>query len=444
MTWTAERVGRVLGTPAAVDGVFRGISTDTRSITPGDLFVALRGERFDAHAFLDDALARGARAAVVQRGTASPAGLPVFPVADTLAALGSLARDRRREITGPVVAVTGTNGKTATKEMLARVVGARWTVHATRANLNNLIGVPLTILESPPDATALVVETGASVIGELARLRAIVEPTVGVVTNVSAGHLEGFGTLDGVLQEKVSLVEGVDVAVVGTVPEGLAAAARAAARRVLVAGTAAMADIRPTEWHLSGTGCAVFAFDGVEIRLPVPGRHQLENAMLALAVGRELTIPLELMAEGLAAVSVPSGRGGIIEAGGLLVIDDTYNANPGSVRASLETAAAMLGDRPLVVVLGTMLELGNDSARLHAEIAEHVLAMQPHLVAVTGAFVDAFAPWASTLGDRLITGADPATLGERVGERLGGNELVVLKASRGVRLEQAIPFLVPE
>jgi UDP-N-acetylmuramoyl-tripeptide--D-alanyl-D-alanine ligase len=444
MTWTAERVARVLGTPAPIDGAFEGVSTDTRSIEPGDLFVALRGERFDAHAFLDDAVARGARAAIVQRGTASPDGLPVFPVADTLTALGLLARDRRREIAGPVVAVTGTNGKTATKEMLARVVGARWTVHATRANLNNLIGVPLTILEAPSDTTALVVEAGASVLGEVARLRTIVEPTIGVVTNVSAGHLEGFGSLDGVLQEKVRLLDGVALAVVGTVPERLATAARAAARRVLVAGTAATAEVRPTDWRLSTTGCAVFAFDGVEIRLPLPGRHQLENAMLALAVGRELEIPLEEMAEELAAVSVPSGRGGVIEAGGLMVIDDTYNANPGSVRASLETAAAMRGDRPLVVVLGTMLELGNDSPRLHAEIAEHVLGMQPHLVAVTGAFVDAFAPWASALGDRLIAGADPATLGERVAERLGGDELVLLKASRGVRLEQVIPFLVPE
>ena len=446
MRWSAERVARVLGTSTPVDGTFAGVSTDTRSITAGDLFVALVGERFDAHDFLREAQTRGARAAVVRVGTVPPAGLPVFPVSDTLEAFGLLARDRRREITGPVVAVTGTNGKTATKEMLARVVGTTWEVHATRGNLNNLIGVPLTILQAPPTTGALVIEAGASVLGEIDRLRRIVEPTVGVVTNVTAGHLEGFGSVAGVLREKVDLLRGVDLAAVGTTPPALAEAARAAATRVVVAGTDEAADLRPTGWSLDGAGRPTFSVDGVDVQLPLVGRHQIDNAMLAIAVGRECGVPLDAMAHALTEVRVPSGRGEVITRGDRVVVHDAYNANPGSVTASLDTAQAMRASlgKPLVVVLGTMLELGDASERLHAEVADRVAALDPALVAVTGAFVQAFDRLASTLGDRLITAPDPATLGERLAARLGGNELVLLKASRGVRLEQVIPYLLPE
>ncbi|MEB3323458.1 MAG: Mur ligase family protein, partial [Synechococcaceae cyanobacterium] len=188
IAWSVERIAQALVTdvPGAV-APFTTVGTDTRALVPGALFVALRGERFDGHAFLAAARDAGATGAVVLDGTPDVEGLLLFRVPDTLAALGRLATARRRTIAGPVVAITGTNGKTATKELTARALGPAWTVHATRANLNNEIGVPLTILEAPAETEALVVEAGASVPGEIARLRRVIEPTAAIVTNVAEG-----------------------------------------------------------------------------------------------------------------------------------------------------------------------------------------------------------------------------------------------------------------
>src|SRR5215210_6081888 len=195
---------------------FAGISTDTRSIAPGSLFVALQGERFDGHDHLPAAAAAGATGAVVRQGTRAVPGVVMFEVPDTLVAFGLLARARRRQIKGPVIAVTGTNGKTSTKEMLAAVLRTRYATYATRANLNNLVGVPLTILEAPADTEALIVEAGANLPGEIARYRGIIEPSLTVVTNAVSGHLEGFGSLAGVIEEKLSLTQ--DVALRSSAP----------------------------------------------------------------------------------------------------------------------------------------------------------------------------------------------------------------------------------
>jgi UDP-N-acetylmuramoyl-tripeptide--D-alanyl-D-alanine ligase len=220
MAWTAAEVRAALGLPpgSAGEPAFTGISTDTRRIGPGALFVALRGERFDGHDHLEAAVAAGAIGAVVRRGTPPVAGLRLYEVEDTLRALGWLGRARRRHLKGPVVAVTGTNGKTSTKELLAAALRTRFVTHATLANLNNLVGVPQTILEAPSDTEAMVIEAGASLPGEIGRYREIIEPTIAVITNVAPGHLEGFGTLEGVLAEKLALVDDVPLAVVGTEP----------------------------------------------------------------------------------------------------------------------------------------------------------------------------------------------------------------------------------
>ncbi len=236
--WDSQIVAAALGVSAPARLRFSGVTTDTRNLTPGTLFVALTGERFDAHDFLGDARTKGAAAAVVRRGTPRVDGLPVFEVADTLAALGLLARARRRGLpaTSPVVAITGSSGKTSAKEMIRAVLATRYRVHATSGNLNNLVGVPLTILGAPDDAEALVVEAGASVPGEIARLRDVIEPTIVAITNVGYAHVEGFGSLEGVLREKLALVPGAGVAVVGTDPPALAREARRLTRTV-VAGT---------------------------------------------------------------------------------------------------------------------------------------------------------------------------------------------------------------
>src|SRR2546428_11199390 len=286
--WDGARVADALGLSGPGGLRFTGVSTDTRDLTPGALFVALKGERFDAHAFLDQARAKGAAAAVVRRGTPPVDGLPYFEVTDTLAALGDLARARRRLLApgSPVVAITGSSAKTSTKEMSREVPATDYQVQGTSGNPNNLVGVPLTILAAPDEADALVVEAGASVPGEIPRLRDVIEPTIAVVTNVGYAHVEGFGSLAGVMQEKVALVEGARMAVVGTDPPELASEARRRAPTV-VAGTGPGAQVRPDAAELDDEGHPRITWRGHVVALPVVGVHPIENAMLRLAVGRE-------------------------------------------------------------------------------------------------------------------------------------------------------------
>ena len=221
--WTSDEVAAALGVTAPKKLKIKSISTDTRVPSPESLFVALKGEHFDAHDFLAKAKAQGAIGAVVRRGTPPVDGLAFFEVDDTLEALGLLGRARRRMLPEgtPVVAITGSSGKTSTKEMIRAALSARYRVHATTANLNNLIGVPLTILAAPEDTEALVVEAGASVPGEIARLRDIIEPTIAVITNIGYAHVEGFGSLEGVMAEKLSLLDRAPVAVLGSGPDAM-------------------------------------------------------------------------------------------------------------------------------------------------------------------------------------------------------------------------------
>jgi UDP-N-acetylmuramoyl-tripeptide--D-alanyl-D-alanine ligase len=441
MIWTDAAVRAALSLPGPVgEQGYTGISTDTRAIPPGALFVALAGERFDAHAFLADAARAGATGAVVRSGTAPVGGLVLYEVSDTLRALGDLGRYRRRSVPGPVVAITGTNGKTSTKEMIAAALGTRYRLHATRSNLNNLVGVPLTILEAPDDAEALVLEAGANLPGEMARHRAVIEPSIVVVTNVAAGHLEGFGSGEGVLLEKLRLTEGVPLAIVGPEPPVLGELARERARRVVVAGLA-RAERAPTSVEVLDDGRPHVVIGRHRFVLGARGRHQAGNAMLAWAVAEALGLDLDRVAAALEAVRLPGGRGELTQVGDLSVLNDSYNANPASFRAAIELARALRGDRRLVFVAGTMRELGEASPSLHAEIASQLVTLKPDLLGAVGEFVEALAPYQARLGDRLITAPDAVALGPLLAARLRGGELVVLKGSRGVALERLLPDL---
>ena len=441
MRWSAEFVQRALrlATPLGLPA-FSEISTDTRSLAPGALFVALPGERFDGHAHLGMARERGAFAAVVRKGTPPVAGLALIEVEDTLRAYGDLAHARRADISGPVVAVTGTNGKTSTKEMIAAVLATRFRTWATRANLNNLVGVPLTILESPPDAEALVVEAGANLPGEIPRYREIIEPSITVITNVAAGHLEGFGSIEGVMREKLALARDVPLAIVGTDPPGLAEGARQLARRVVTAGVQA-AERKARDIEIDAAGLASFTVADHRVSLPYPGRHLVANAMLAWAVAEELGLDLAAAGRALGTVRLPGGRSEVLQTADLTILNDTYNANPHSFASAIATARAMRQDRRLVFVAGTMRELGPDSARLHEEVADQLVLLKPDLLAAVGEFVPALERHRDELGERLVTAPDPVALGPLLAAGLRGGEMVVLKASRGVALERILPYL---
>jgi UDP-N-acetylmuramoyl-tripeptide--D-alanyl-D-alanine ligase len=442
--WTSGRVAETLGVPPPLRATFARISTDTRQLATGDLFVALKGERFDAHDYLAAAQAQGAVAAVVRHGTTPITGLPFFAVADTLVALGALAQARRRAFPAgsPVVAITGSSGKTSTKELVRAALSARYRVHATTGNLNNLVGVPLTILAAPDDTEALVVEAGASLPGEIARLRDIIEPTIVVITNVGYAHVEGFGSLEGVLREKLSLLDGVPLAVVGVDPVELAAQARRRTRTV-VAGATPPADVVADAVELDDAGRCRLRWEGQDVTLPVFGLHQAENAMLALAVAREAGVAPDAALRALAAAHVPGGRGRVIRTADLTIIDDTYNANPSSLRWAVASAARLARERqrPLAVVVGSMLELGPESARLHAAAAADIMGREPALVGAVGEFAASFAPYRDQLGERLLVAADAEALGPRLKAALHGNEIVLLKASRGVALERVLRHL---
>ncbi|HSR42497.1 MAG TPA: UDP-N-acetylmuramoyl-tripeptide--D-alanyl-D-alanine ligase [Longimicrobiales bacterium] len=422
--------------------------TDSRSVEPGELFVALVGERFDGHDFVADPAAAGAAGAVVSRPPDEIEGLRIYPVDDTLQALGRLARFRRRRLSARVVGITGSSGKTTTKDLVRGALEPAYRVHATRGNLNNRIGLPRTVLDAPDETQVLVLEMGTNEPGEIAILTSIAEPGYGVVTTVSETHLEKLESLEGVLAEKLDLLRGLGepgVGVVSDEPPVLAEAARAASERVRVAGwsRAADPDLRPGSPEADDRGCFRFRWRDETVTLRIPGRHAVQNALLALAVADELEVDASAAARGLGTVEPPSMRGEIRRVGKLTLILDCYNANPQSVRAALEVLGAYPASGPRIAVLGTMLELGGERDRLHREVLSDALARPLDLIVATGAFAEAAREAAAgdEGGPALVAADDPEEAYPLLRERLEGREVVLLKGSRGVALERLLPLL---
>ena len=445
--WTRDRVAQALASIASGalprgSAPLSGVSTDTRSIAPGSLFVALAGERFDAHDFLRDAVQGGAAAVVVSRPAAAAGlGVPVYAVSDTLVALGALANYRRRAWgpRGPVIAIAGSNGKTTTKELTRSALASRLEVHATAGNLNNLVGVPLTLLALPDAADVVVVELGMNVPGEMARLRAIAEPTITVITCIAEEHLEGLGSLEGVMREESIALDGVQIGVVPASQPDVAAVARGKVRRLVTAGLGE-GDVCANRWGASPDGRGWLELEGVTVRPPVPGAHNLRNAMLAMAVARECGIPTADAARGIEGAVIPPMRMAWESLGAATLINDAYNASPASMRASLDVLAGLEGGRQRVAVLGTMRELGAHAARLHDEIARYALATNVDVLAAIGEMAAALRA-ASPNDQRLVLADDLDGLWPRLEPRLARDAIVLLKASRGVRLERLVPLL---
>jgi UDP-N-acetylmuramoyl-tripeptide--D-alanyl-D-alanine ligase len=441
--WTMDRVADALHSKARVNlprgaAAFNRVWTDTRTITNGDLFVALIGEKFDAHDFLAEAVKSGASGLVVSRADrAQGLGVPVFEVNDTLVALGELGRYRRCAWAKPVVGVVGTNGKTSTKELLKAALGSTLETHATQGNLNNLVGVPLTLLALPDEADVAVIEMGTNQPGEVARLRTIVEPNITVVTSIAEEHLEGLGDLAGVMREELSAAVGVPTTIVPSAQPEVAAAARKLSPRVVLAGLDD-GEVRATRWTLEPDGRGVVVVDEIEIRPPLRGVHNLRNTMLAVAVAREMGVSLDRVAFGIEAMPVPPMRSNVEQIGRATLVNDAYNSNPGSARAALELLQHAGRGRQRVAILGTMLELGSSGPELHAALAREALASPIELVAGVGQFASALDN-ARDAGNRVVTAADVDSLWNRLSSRLEPDAVILLKASRGVRLEQLVP-----
>jgi UDP-N-acetylmuramoyl-tripeptide--D-alanyl-D-alanine ligase len=445
--WTVARLADALreectGAIPRDDRPIARIATDTRHIAPGDCFLALAGERFDAHDFLREAIDRGATSVVVSRpGRTAGLGVPVFAVRDTLVALGALARYRRRAWAGTVVGVGGSNGKTTTKELLRAALGSCLTVHATTGNLNNLIGVPLTLLALSDEADVAVIEMGINVPGEMARLRGIVEADLVVMTSVTEEHLEGLGSLEGVMREESELFDGAKVAVVPASQPEIALAAKGRAARIVTAGLEA-GDVHASGWSIGPDGLGELEIEGVTVHPPARGAHNFRNAMLALAVARELGLSMADAARGIARATFPSMRMELAPIGkkGATLINDAYNASPASMRAAIDVLAGSGSGRQRVAVLGTMRELGEHARRLHEEVARAALASPVEIVAGMGEIGEALRALGS--GDpRVVVTADVDELWKALEPRLAPDAVILLKASRGVKLERLVPPL---
>jgi UDP-N-acetylmuramoyl-tripeptide--D-alanyl-D-alanine ligase len=449
--WTDAAVHAALSAGGhSADVSYTGVSTDSRTLQEGALFVALVGPRFDGHDYLAEVERKGARGAVVSKlASDRPPGLVYYLVEDTLEALGLLGRHRRRQLDARVCAVTGSNGKTTTKEMLRALLATRYRVHATTGNLNNRIGTPLTLLAAPDDAEALVIELGTSLPGEIAQLGDIVEPDAAIVTAISEEHLEGLGDLLGVLREETSILHAVrpgGFAVVADEPEELARHARTLfpdAQRVKVAGWSerADADLRARDVQLDERGDVRFRWQQTDVYVPLRGRHNVRNALMALGVAREWGIDLAQAVVALAALKPARMRGELMEYGRLTVIADCYNSNPASLASAIDLLESLPHKRRRVAVVGSMLELGATSSALHRRAAQQMADARIDLIVATGEFVPAFEALQEELGNRLILSRDPLEAWNLLGPRLRGDEVVLLKGSRGVALERLLPRL---
>ncbi len=443
--WTLDRLAQALADE--LDGArpegripLGRVVTDTRIVAPGDVFVALIGERFDGHDFCAEAVQRGAVALVVSDPRqVHGLGVPAFTVGDTTRALGALGSYRRRAWRGPVVAVAGSNGKTSTKELVAAALSSVLSVHATRGNLNNQVGVPLTLLAIPDDADIAVVEIGTNHPGEVAALRAIVEPDIAVVTSIGEEHLEGFGDIEGVLREECSVFDGVALAITPSAQPEVAREARTRAGRVVEAGCD-RGDVYPASWGVSEDGHGWATLGDVTLRVPLLGAHNVRNAMLAIAVARSCGIADADAVRGIESMPPLRMRSALEALGSMRLLNDAYNANPASAREALAMLDAIGGERPRVAVLGSMLELGPQGVALHEEIAARALASRASVVAGIGEFVAALQKLAP--GDpRVIVAPDAEALWPLLAPRLAPDAIVLLKGSRGTRLERLVPFL---
>ena len=456
MSWTLAELARFCGgrTSGSPDVVIASVSTDTRTLGRGALFVAVRGETFDGHDYARDALARGAAALLVSRADAAPTGTPAIVVDDTVAALGALAREHRARFTGPVIAITGSNGKTTTKELCARVLEAAGRrVRRTPGNLNNHIGLPLSVLALEPADEVLVVEMGMNHEGEIDQLARIAEPTVGAITNIAPAHLGPLGSLAAIARAKGELfarIRSGGVAVVNADdPNCVAQSARFAGRKLRFAERTD-AELRARSVSAQA-GAAHYTLEcragRVEIRMRAPGLHLVEDGLCAAAAALASealgSAPLEAIRTGLEGFTGVPGRVALREtADGLRLVDDTYNANPHSVARALETLAQLRGGQRSIAVLGDMLELGDDAARLHAEVGRKAAATGVDLLVAVGPLSRHTAQAAREAGIGIALECDDAeSAAELVRKHAHASDVVLVKASRGMRLERVVQRL---
>jgi UDP-N-acetylmuramoyl-tripeptide--D-alanyl-D-alanine ligase len=456
--WTLEEVltatgGTLIAGP--LQATFAGIGIDSRTIGADHLFVAIVGESHDGHRFVADVPARGVKGVVVAEDRV--AGLPVeqlaadgvacVAVTDTTRALGALGRFNRRRGRLTVLAVTGSNGKTTTRRLMTQVIGQQFKMLGTTGNLNNHIGLPLTLFRLSPDYQTAVLELGMNHTGEINYLGGICEPDVGVITNVGPAHLEGLGSLENVARAKGELLDTIrpgGTAILNADDPLVAAMGEGLDLTRIYFGTHQRAQVRAEKIRLSEAGTAftlITPSGHVAVALSTPAQVMVSNALAAAAAGEVMGIPLESIRAGLEAFVPQAGRMGIRDLGrDIRLVDDAYNANPASMTAAIDTLARMCGRGRTIAVLGDMLELGQQAETLHRQIGCTVGDKCIDRLYVTGDFADAVADGARSSGmaDANIVSGSKAVITDRLKEQLEAGDLILVKGSRGMAMETVI------
>ncbi|RLJ67766.1 UDP-N-acetylmuramoyl-tripeptide--D-alanyl-D-alanine ligase [Sulfurisoma sediminicola] len=426
------------------DAEILAVGTDSREVTPGMLFVALKGERFDGHDHVVEAIAKGAAGALVSREFAKAnADLPLIPVLDTREALGQLAAGWRARFPIPLLGITGSNGKTTVKEMCAAILRRKFgdgAVLATRGNLNNDIGLPLTLLRLRPEHRAAVIEMGMNHPGEIRYLAHLARPTVALVNNAQRAHLEGLGTLTAVARAKGEIFEGLGADGVAVInaddPHAPLWRELCSGRTVSTFGLTAAADVRGI-WRQRGFGGGLeltTAAGTVQVELAVPGEHNARNAVAAAAACLAAGVPLDVVAAGVAGYAGVKGRlqrrAGL---NGATVIDDSYNANPDSMRAAIDVLAGVPGRR--ILVMGDMGEVGEAAAQFHDEIGGHAKSRGIERLFALGTLA---ADAAHNFGDGARHFGGVEALVDALKPELAADVTVLVKGSRFMRMERVV------
>jgi UDP-N-acetylmuramoyl-tripeptide--D-alanyl-D-alanine ligase len=442
------RVAEFLSSTGEFDprAVAQGYSIDSRTIRSGELFFAVKGERMDGHDFVEQALQKGAVAAVVRKDqlTRYPKKARLLPVTDTLVSLQTLATAVRRLWGKPLVGVTGSVGKTTTKEAIAHVLCTRYRVLKSEGNFNNHFGLPLMLLKLEPGQEIAVIEMGMSHAGEISALAKIAHPEIGVVTNVAPVHLEFFKSVSDIARAKYELIESLPAtgtAVLNADDEYVSQFGRDFKGKVVTYGLGPIADVRAENIKTLGAGGSTFDVLAGGCRenatLPLVGTHNIHNALAAVAVGLDRGLTPSEAVGALTSLAPPDKRGEVVQLDNITVINDCYNSNPKALEAMVDALAAMPASRRIVVA-GEMLELGPAGEELHRRVGQYMAEKKIDLLIGVQGLAQQMVESARESGMRAEFMATPEEAGERLARETRDGDLVLLKASRGVKLERTL------
>jgi len=445
MNWTLRDIAMQLGIDASgiTDAAIHHVSIDTRTLQSGDLFIALQGDQFNGHTFLEKAFEQGASGAIVNTIPESVQSNQnqCIQVPDTLQAMQTLAKKYRQQFSIPVIAITGSNGKTTTKEITAAVLQTKLRVEKSPGNLNNHIGVPLSILKWKPETEVAIVEMGANHIGEIHDLCEIAQPTHGVVTNIGKGHLGLFGSLEGVAKAKGELIDFIRKNKGMAVLNGDDPYLKPLCDRIQFCqkfGESESCDVRANDVQPNDLGCYSMKVSEQRIQLQVPGRHMIYSALAAFAIGRTLDIPAAEIKKALESFLPFKQRMEIERLGDVILINDTYNANPSSILAALQTLKELPDLKRRIAVLGDMLELGEYAIEEHRAIGQTAAEMGVELLLGFGPEMRQGVEASKTFGAEAIHFETQTDLIDHLSSILQFGDGVLVKGSRGMRMERVV------